>query len=161
MKIKRQLTERGISEARAVENLRAAGVPEPGNRAQQFPHELSGGLHQRVPSARALGTPPLDAGDSAVQLVDEGGVPQLIIADEPTTALDVSVQAQVVLLFDKLRREHGCAGGFVPHALGVAASICDRILVLYAGRVCEVGPAADVLERPTHPYTRALLGSRI
>ena len=161
MRIKRQLTERGISEARAVENLRDAGVPEPERRAQQFPHELSGGLRQRVAIAQALGTPPLDADRSAVHLVDKGGVPQLILADEPTTALDVSVQAQVVLLFDKLRREHGCAVVFVTHDLGVAASICDRILVLYAGRVCEVGPAADVLERPTHHYTRALLASRI
>ncbi len=85
----------------------------------------------------------------------------MLIADEPTTALDVSVQAQVVLLFDRLRREHGCAVLLVTHDLGVAASIADRIVVLYAGRVCESGPAASVLEAPSHPYTKALLAARL
>jgi peptide/nickel transport system ATP-binding protein len=158
MKIGRQLTERGISRARAIANLRDAGVPEPRRRLGQYPHELSGGLRQRVSIAMAIGTAP----PSGVHTVaDPRGVPRLVVADEPTTALDVSVQAQIVLLFDRLRREHGCAVVFVTHDLGVAASIADRIAVMYAGRLCEVGTAADVLQRPSHPYTRALLGARV
>ncbi len=158
MKIGRQLTERGISRARAIENLRDAGVPEPRRRLGQYPHELSGGLRQRVSIAMAIGTAP----PSGVHTVaDPRGVPRLVVADEPTTALDVSVQAQIVLLFDRLRREHGCAVVFVTHDLGVAASIADRIAVMYAGRLCEVGAAADVLQRPSHPYTRALLEARV
>jgi peptide/nickel transport system ATP-binding protein len=158
MKIGRQLTERGISRARAIENLRDAGVPEPRRRLGQYPHELSGGLRQRVSIAMAIGTAP----PSGVHTVaDARGVPRLVVADEPTTALDVSVQAQIVLLFDRLRREHGCAVVFVTHDLGVAASIADRIAVMYAGRLCEVGAAADVLQRPSHPYTRALLEARV
>lgn len=165
MRIRRQLTERGIGEERALQNLRRAGVPEPDRRARQFPHELSGGLRQRVMIAMALGTnatsDPRDVA-AAVQIVsDRRGAPRLIVADEPTTALDVSVQAQILLLFDGLRREHGCALLFVTHDLGVAASIADRVAVLYAGRLCEVGPVTDVLTRPTHPYTRALLDSRL
>jgi peptide/nickel transport system ATP-binding protein len=159
MKIGRQLTERGISRARAIENLRAAGVPEPKRRLGQYPHELSGGLRQRVSIAMAIGTAPPTGGTHTV--ADPRGVPRLIVADEPTTALDVSVQAQIVLLFDRLRREHGCAVVFVTHDLGVAASIADRIAVMYAGRLCEVGAAADVLQRPSHPYTRALLEARV
>jgi peptide/nickel transport system ATP-binding protein len=164
MRIGRQLTERGITAERALANLEDAGVPEPERRMAQFPHELSGGLRQRVMIAMALGTaPPEDgAADGAtVALADARGVPKLIVADEPTTALDVSVQAQVVLLFDRLRREHGCAVLFITHDLGVAASIADRIGVMYAGRLAEIGPAADVLRAPSHPYTRALLGARI
>ena len=171
-KIGRQLTERGITRARAIENLHDAGVPDATKRADQFPHELSGGLRQRVAIAMALGTAPARRGSRrhgarpapgvpAHVLSDATGEPQLIVADEPTTALDVSVQAQVVLLFDRLRREHGCAVLFVTHDLGVAASIADRIAVLYAGRICEIGPAADLLLRPTHWYTRALLQARI
>ncbi|MDX6688369.1 MAG: peptide/nickel transport system ATP-binding protein ddpF [Baekduia sp.] len=171
MRIGHQLTERGISEAHAIQNLADAGVPEPEKRLRQFPHELSGGLRQRVMIAMALGTAvaarvaPAEADDGsalpATIFSDERGTPRLIVADEPTTALDVSVQAQIVLLFDRLRREHGCAVLFVTHDLGVAASIADRIAVLYAGRMCEIGPAADVLLRPTHPYTRALMSARV
>jgi peptide/nickel transport system ATP-binding protein len=159
MKIGRQLTERGITRARALENLRAAGVPEPERRFDQYPHELSGGLRQRVSIAMAIGTTLPGGGVHTV--TDARGVPRLIVADEPTTALDVSVQAQVVLLFDRLRREHGCAVLFVTHDLGVAASIADRIAVMYSGRLCELGAAADVLQRPSHPYTRALLEARV
>ncbi|HMJ32574.1 MAG TPA: ABC transporter ATP-binding protein [Baekduia sp.] len=170
MRIGHQLTERGISEEHAIQNLADAGVPEPEKRLRQFPHELSGGLRQRVMIAMALGTAatrirPATADDGsrlpATIVTDERGTPRLIVADEPTTALDVSVQAQIVLLFDRLRREHGCAVLFVTHDLGVAASIADRIAVLYAGRMCEIGPAADVLLRPTHPYTRALMSARV
>jgi peptide/nickel transport system ATP-binding protein len=169
MTIGGQLTERGIDRAHAIQNLRDAGVPQPERRLDQYPHELSGGLRQRVMIAMALGTarpeveesrPNRDAPGSVV-ITDARGVPKLIVADEPTTALDVSVQAQVVLLFDRLRREHGCAVLFVTHDLGVAASIADRIGVMYAGRMAEIGPAADLLGRPSHPYTRALLNARI
>ncbi|MHB8532546.1 MAG: dipeptide ABC transporter ATP-binding protein [Solirubrobacteraceae bacterium] len=159
MKIERQLTERGITRARALENLHDAGVPDPERRLGQYPHELSGGLRQRVSIAMAIGTSPPTGGVHTVS--DRRGVPRLIVADEPTTALDVSVQAQIVLLFARLRREHGCAVLFVTHDLGVAASIADRIAVMYAGRLCEVGAAEDVLLRPTHPYTRALLEARV
>jgi peptide/nickel transport system ATP-binding protein len=166
-KIGRQLTERGIGPDRALANLGAAGVPLAGYRARQFPHELSGGLRQRAAIAMALGAAPVER-ESAVQgdsliygLGNATGTPQLIVADEPTTALDVSIQAQIVLLFDRLRREHGCAILFVTHDLGVAASIADRIVVLYAGRICEVGPATDVLGHPAHWYTKALLAARI
>lgn len=169
MRIGRQLTERGIEREHALANLADAGVPDAERRMDEFPHQLSGGLRQRVMIAMALGTAPVTdtvAPDlpeevPAVAFTDARGVPKLIVADEPTTALDVSVQAQVVLLFDRLRREHGCAVLFVTHDLGVAASIADRIAVMYAGRLAEVGPAADVLARPSHPYTRALLGARI
>jgi peptide/nickel transport system ATP-binding protein len=166
-KIGTQLTERGIKRARALANLGDAGVPSAASRAGQFPHELSGGLRQRVAIAMALGAAPAQPNrggqtDAPVYgLGNATGIPQLIVADEPTTALDVSVQAQIVLLFDRLRREHGCAVLFVTHDLGVAASIADRIVVLYAGRICEVGPAADILGRPTHWYTKALLAARI
>jgi peptide/nickel transport system ATP-binding protein len=166
-KIGPQLTERGITLDRALANLGAAGVPSAAYRAGQYPHELSGGLRQRVAIAMALGAAPAEPGSGGrtglpiYGLGNATGTPQLIVADEPTTALDVSVQAQVVLLFDRLRREHGCAVLFVTHDLGVAASIADRIVVLYAGRICEIGPAADVLGHPTHWYTKALLAARI
>jgi peptide/nickel transport system ATP-binding protein len=159
MKIGRQLTERGVAKDRAIGNLTEAGVPDPRRRFFEFPHQLSGGLRQRASIAMALGTAPRTDGLTAV--ADARGFPKLIVADEPTTALDVSVQAQIVLLFDRLRREHGCSVLFVTHDLGVAASIADRIAVMYAGRVCELGSASDVLERPMHPYTRALLDARV
>ena len=186
MRIGKQLTERGIPKTRALRQLVEAGVPDPERRLRQYPHELSGGLRQRVMIAMALGgrgrlsaaeqtnghhhdppDPTIDlAAEAAAELPiaiadDEHGAPRLIVADEPTTALDVSVQAQVVLLFDRLRREHGCAVLLVTHDLGVAASIADRIMVLYAGRVCEIGPAATVLATPSHPYTKALLAARL
>jgi len=166
-RIGHQLTERGVSRDRALANLGAAGVSSAGYRADQFPHELSGGLRQRVAIAMALGAAAAEkerSGQAAPPiygLANANGTPQLIIADEPTTALDVSVQAQIVLLFDRLRKEHGCAVLFITHDLGVAASIADRIVVLYAGRICEVGPAADVLGHPAHWYTKALLAARI
>jgi peptide/nickel transport system ATP-binding protein len=115
--------------------------------------------------AMAIGVPgnaPSQRGDAANGAISaaEGGL-RLIVADEPTTALDVSVQAQVVLLFDRIRREHRCSVVFVTHDLGVAASIADRIAVFYAGRIREIGPAADLLLEPRHPYTRDLLTSRL
>jgi peptide/nickel transport system permease protein len=125
---------------RAVALLESVHIPEPEHRAAAFPHELSGGQRQRVVIAMAL------AND-----------PELIIADEPTTALDVTTQAQVLLLLNRLRRERGAALLFISHDFGVIASLCDRVHVMYGGRVVESGPVAEVLETPRHPYTQRLL----
>jgi len=144
MRVGRQVAEAAGSAEAALLLLARAGVGEPERRARQYPHELSGGLRQRVMIAMAV------AGD-----------PALIIADEPTTALDVTVQAQVLRLFAELRDTTGSAVVFVTHDLAVAATIADRILVLYGGRVAEVGTTREVLRRPSHPYTAALLGARL
>ncbi len=125
---------------RALESLKRTAVPEPELRARQYPHQLSGGLRQRVMIAMALA-----AG------------PGILIADEPTTALDVTVQRQILELLAKLRRELQLSLIFITHDLGVVAQIADRIIVMYAGRIVEEGPAADVLRRPRHPYTEGLL----
>ncbi|GAB7069994.1 ABC transporter ATP-binding protein [Mycobacterium hodleri] len=144
MRIGKQVAEAAGSDTEALRLLTAVGIPEPGRRMRAFPHELSGGLRQRVMIAIAI------AGD-----------PDLIIADEPTTALDVTVQAQVLRLLARLRDEIGCSIVFITHDLGVAAQISDRIAVLYAGRIAEIGPTAAVLGAPAHPYTHGLLRSRL
>jgi peptide/nickel transport system ATP-binding protein len=144
MRIGKQVEEAAGSDAEALRLLTAVGIPEPKRRMRAFPHELSGGLRQRVMIAIAI------AGD-----------PDLIIADEPTTALDVTVQAQVLRLLGRLRDEIGCSIVFITHDLGVAAQISDRIAVLYAGRIAEVGPTGAVLGTPAHPYTHGLLRSRL
>ncbi len=144
MRIGRQVAEAAGSAADALRLLTAVGIPDPKRRMRAFPHELSGGLRQRVMIAIAI------AGD-----------PDLIVADEPTTALDVTVQAQVLRLLGRLRDEIGCSIVFITHDLGVAAQISDRIAVLYAGRIAEVGPTASVLGSPAHPYTHGLLRSRL
>jgi peptide/nickel transport system ATP-binding protein len=144
MRIGRQLGEVAGSASEAVRLLDAVGVPEPRRRLHSYPHELSGGLRQRVMIAMAV-----------------AGEPSLVIADEPTTALDVTVQAQILELIGNLRDETGCTFVLVTHDLGVAAAVADRIVVLYGGRVAEVGSTADVLDRPLHPYTRGLLRSRL
>jgi peptide/nickel transport system ATP-binding protein len=144
MRVGRQITEIGRDTDDAVRLLDAAGVPQPRARLQSFPHELSGGLRQRVMAAMAL-----------------TGRPALIIADEPTTALDVTVQAQLLRLLAGLRDEFGCSVLFITHDLGVAAQITDRIAVLYRGRLAEIGPTAQVLRFPQHAYTAGLLGSRL
>lgn len=144
MRIGRQVAEAAGSEEEALRLLTAVGIPEPARRMRAFPHELSGGLRQRVMIAIAI------AGD-----------PELIVADEPTTALDVTVQAQVLRLLRRLRDEIGCSIVLITHDLGVAAQISDRIAVLYAGRIAEIGPSADVLAAPAHPYTHGLLRSRL
>jgi peptide/nickel transport system ATP-binding protein len=144
MRVGRQVGEAAGSEAEAVRLLDAVGIPEARSRMGSFPHELSGGLRQRVMIAMAI-----------------AGQPSLVIADEPTTALDVTVQAQILELLSHLRDETGCTFVFVTHDLGVAAQIADRIVVLYAGRLAEVGRAEDVLDRPVHPYTIGLLRSRL
>lgn len=144
MRIGRQVAEAAGSDAEALRLLTAVGIPDPQRRMRAFPHELSGGLRQRVMIAIAI------AGD-----------PDLIIADEPTTALDVTVQAQVLRLLRRLRDEIGCSIVLITHDLGVAAQISDRIAVLYAGRIAEIGPTAGVLSQPAHPYTHGLLRSRL
>jgi peptide/nickel transport system ATP-binding protein len=125
---------------RTIDSLRRTAVPEPEVRAEQFPHQLSGGLRQRAMIAMAL-----SAG------------PRLLIADEPTTALDVTVQKQILELLDRLRRELKLGLLFITHDLGVVAQVADRVAVMYAGRIIEQGPAREVLARPRHPYTQGLL----
>lgn len=144
MRIGRQVAEAAGSESEALRLLTAVGIPDPKRRLRAYPHELSGGLRQRVMIAIAI------AGD-----------PDLIIADEPTTALDVTVQAQVLKLLRRLRDDIGCSIVLITHDLGVAAQISDRIAVLYAGRIAEIGPTAEVLSQPAHPYTHGLLRSRL
>ncbi len=144
MRVGRQVLEVAGSNEAAQRLLESCGIPDPTRRMRQYPHELSGGLRQRVMLAIAL------AGD-----------PKLVIADEPTTALDVTVQAQVLQQFRRVRDEFGCAMILITHDLAVAASIADRICVMYAGRVVELGQAASALSSPAHPYTGALLDARI
>jgi peptide/nickel transport system ATP-binding protein len=144
MRVNHQVREAAGSNEEALRLLQACGIPDAERRMRQYPHELSGGLRQRVMLAMAL-----------------AGNPKLVIADEPTTALDVTVQAQVLRLFRHVRDQFGCAMILITHDLAVAASIADRICVLYAGRVVELGRARDALSSPAHPYTAALLDARI
>jgi oligopeptide/dipeptide ABC transporter ATP-binding protein len=127
---------------RVLEALQRAAVPQPEARAEQFPHQLSGGLRQRAMIAMAL-----------------AGGPRLLIADEPTTALDVTVQKQILDLLDRLRRELQLGLLFITHDLGVVAQVADRVAVMYAGRIVEEGPAREVLQSPRHPYTQGLLAA--
>jgi len=144
MRIGRQVAEAAGSIDEATRLLEQVGVPRPKERLRAYPHQLSGGLRQRVMIAMAI-----------------AGSPELVVADEPTTALDVTVQAQILDLIVRLRDELGTSFVFVTHDLGVAASIADRVVVLYGGKVAETGPASAVLAEPAHPYTRGLLGSRL
>jgi peptide/nickel transport system ATP-binding protein len=128
--------------ARAVALLREVDIADPAGRAGQFPHQFSGGMRQRVVLAMAM-----------------AGRPRLIIADEPTTALDVTVQAQVLAVLARRRAETGAAVILITHDLGVVAETADRVAVMYAGRIVETGPVADIFARPRHPYTAALLRS--
>ncbi len=129
--------------ARARDLLRDVGIADPERRIRAYPHQLSGGMRQRVMIAVALACSP-----------------QLLIADEPTTALDVTIQAQILRLLKALQARTGMALMFITHDLELVADIADRIAVMYAGQVVETGPAAEVLARPRHPYTRALLDCR-
>jgi len=128
--------------ARAIELLAEVGIPAPAERFGHYPHHFSGGMRQRVVIALAL-----------------CGNPQLIIADEPTTALDVSIQAQIIALIKKLCRDHGTAVMLITHDIGVIAETADRVAVMYAGRIAEIGPLRDIVKRPRHPYTVGLMGS--
>jgi len=133
--------ERG-ARTRAVELLNEVGIPAAERRLDQFPHQFSGGMRQRVVIALAL-----------------AANPRLIIADEPTTALDVSIQAQIITLLKRLCREHGTAVMLITHDMGVIAETADRVAVMYAGRVVEIGPVQNVIKRAQHPYTHGLMGS--
>lgn len=127
---------------RAIEMLSLVGINEPEKRVKQYPHELSGGMRQRVMIAMALACEP-----------------DILIADEPTTALDVTIQAQILELMQDLQKKLGMAIIMVTHDLGVIASMCDEIMVMYGGRVCERGTADDIFYRPAHEYTKGLLRS--
>ena len=127
---------------RAVSGLEEVGIPAARERIDSYPHEFSGGMRQRVVIALAL-----------------CAEPELIIADEPTTALDVSVQAQIVALLKRLCREKGVAVMLVTHDMGVIAEAADRVAVMYAGRLAELGPVRDVLTKAQHPYTAGLMAS--
>lgn len=147
----RQLTETiqthlpvGAAEARkrAIDLLKSTGIPAAEERIDHYPHQFSGGMRQRVVIALAL-----------------AAEPKLIVADEPTTALDVSIQAQIITLLKTLCKERGAAVMLVTHDMGVIAETCDRVAVMYAGRVAEIGPVEQVVHAPAHPYTVGLMGS--
>lgn len=128
--------------ARAVELMNAVGIPDAERRARNYPHEMSGGMRQRIVIAMALALNP-----------------QLLIADEPTTALDVTVQAQILALLNELRRVNGMALLLITHDVGVAAEMADRVIVMYAGSLLEEGAVEQILLNPSHPYTKGLLAS--
>ncbi|MCU4971661.1 ABC transporter ATP-binding protein [Halobacteria archaeon AArc-m2/3/4] len=132
----------GASRDRAVELLELVGIPDPVERADEYPHEYSGGMLQRAMIAQAL-----------------AGEPEVLVADEPTTALDVTIQAQILDLLSKLQAETGMTILLITHNLGVIARMCDRVGVMYAGEIVERGTLEDVFDHPVHPYTRGLLGS--
>ncbi len=147
----RQLTETirahlpvNESEARrrAISLLEDTGIPAAAQRIDHFPHQFSGGMRQRVVIALAL-----------------AAEPTLIVADEPTTALDVSIQAQIIQLLKRLCRERGAAVMLITHDMGVIAETCDRVAVMYAGRIVEIGPVHEVIHTPAHPYTAGLMAS--
>ncbi len=149
--IGRQITETiqahlDVSDAearrRAVRLLEETGIQAAGQRLDQYPHQFSGGMRQRVVIALAL-----------------AAEPKLIVADEPTTALDVSIQAQIISLLKRLCKDHGAAVMLITHDMGVIAETCDRVAVMYAGRIAEIGPVQDVIHAPAHPYTVGLMGS--
>ena len=127
---------------RAIDLLNLVGIPDPASRLDVYPHQLSGGMSQRVMIAMAIACRP-----------------KLLIADEPTTALDVTVQAQIMTLLNELKREFNTAIIMITHDLGVVAGICDKVLVMYAGRTMEYGQARDVFYRPSHPYSIGLLNA--
>jgi peptide/nickel transport system ATP-binding protein len=126
----------------AIDLLAEVGIPAPELRIDQYPHQFSGGMRQRVVIALAL-----------------AGRPRLIVADEPTTALDVSIQAQIITLLKRLAAEHDTAVMLITHDMGVIAETADRVAVLYAGRLAEIGPVREVIHAPRHPYTRGLMSS--
>jgi peptide/nickel transport system ATP-binding protein len=135
-----QKVSRAQALERAVEMLRVVQIPEPERRASEYPHQLSGGMRQRVMIALALACNP-----------------ELLIADEPTTALDVTIQAQILDLLKRLQKEFGMGVVMITHDLGVVAESCDRVVVMYAGRKVEEADVTDLFDRPLHPYTRALM----
>jgi oligopeptide/dipeptide ABC transporter ATP-binding protein len=135
------LSGRALTE-RAAALLASVRIPSPAARLRSFPHQLSGGMRQRVVGAMAI-----------------AGPPRLLIADEPTTSLDLTIQAQYLSLLKELQQRHRLAMIFVTHNLGIVARMCDRVAVMYAGRIVEIGPVRQIFTAPAHPYTRALLMS--
>jgi oligopeptide/dipeptide ABC transporter ATP-binding protein len=127
---------------RAAALLASVRIPSPAERLRAFPHQLSGGMRQRVVGAMAI-----------------AGPPRLLIADEPTTSLDLTIQSQYLTLLKELQERHRLAMIFVTHNLGIVARMCDRVAVMYAGRIVEIGPVRQIFKTPAHPYTRALLES--
>ena len=149
--IGRQLTETILAHlpvtaqearARAIQLLQDTGIPAAEERMEHYPHQFSGGMRQRVVIALAL-----------------AAEPQLIVADEPTTALDVSIQAQIIGLLKRVCKERGAAVMLITHDMGVIAETCDRVAVMYAGRIAEIGPVREVIHHPAHPYTAGLMAS--
>ena len=141
LRLHRKMNHRQAREA-AVEAMREVSIPDPARRADDYPHQLSGGMRQRVMIAMALACGP-----------------KLLIADEPTTALDVTIQAQILELLDELRRTRELAVLLITHDLGVVAEVADRVAVMYTGRIVEESPVAELFARPKHPYTEGLLRS--
>ncbi len=136
----RSKTSRQVKLANAAKMLGAVGIPDPEARLKQFPHEFSGGMRQRIAIAMAL--------------ISE---PDLLIADEPTTALDATLEVQIIERLQELQREFDCAILFISHHLGVIAELCDRVVVMYAGAVVESGEVREIFHNPKHPYTRRLI----
>jgi len=134
--------KRATAWERARGLLRAVKIPSPETRVRQYPHEMSGGMRQRIVGAIAISCEP-----------------RLLIADEPTTSLDLTIQAQYLNLMRELQKAHNLALIFITHNLGIVAKMCDQLAVMYAGRVVEQGPVSRIFSTPTHPYTKALLGS--
>jgi peptide/nickel transport system ATP-binding protein len=142
--VRHQGVDRAAARQRAIAMLDRVRIPSAARRYDAYPHEMSGGMRQRAMIALALVCSP-----------------QLLLADEPTTALDATVQIQILLLLRELQRELGMSVIFVTHDVGVVAEIADRVAVMYAGRLVEVGPVGEVVKRPRHPYTQGLLASTI
>ncbi|MEW9106868.1 ABC transporter ATP-binding protein, partial [Paenibacillus sp.] len=151
MTIGRQITEvltkhqkmsSAQAKTRAIEMLSMVGIPNPASRFQQYPHEFSGGMRQRAMIAIALACNP-----------------SLLIADEPTTALDVTIQAQILRVMKQLQQEMGTSIILITHDLGIVADLCDRVIVMYAGKIVETGTKWDIFKNPQHPYTKGLLRS--
>jgi oligopeptide transport system ATP-binding protein len=140
--IKHQNMSRSDARNRAIELLTLVGIPQPEKRVDQYPHEFSGGMRQRAMIAIALACSP-----------------QLLIADEPTTALDVTIQAQILDLMKELQKKMNTSIILITHDLGVVAEMCDRVIVMYAGKVIETGTVDDIFYNPQHPYTKGLLRS--
>ncbi|OZB94968.1 ABC transporter ATP-binding protein [Paenibacillus sp. XY044] len=137
-----QKVKKSEAKEKVIELFRKVGIPSPEERVRAYPHEMSGGMRQRAVIAMALGCHP-----------------ELLLADEPTTALDVTIQAQILRLFRELQAEYGMSIVLVTHDIGVAAEMADEIAVMYAGKIVEFGPAEEVLTRPMHPYTAGLIAA--
>jgi peptide/nickel transport system ATP-binding protein len=135
--------DRRAARAKAVEVLARVGMPDPAGRYRRYPHELSGGLRQRAMIAAAIACRP-----------------RLLVADEPTTALDLTIQAQILRLLRTLCDDEGMSVLLITHDLGAVGSVCDDVVTMYAGEVVEIGPTAEVLHRPRHPYTARLMAAR-